>query len=345
MTAVWESDSNAINFSLDGELVFADSKDHWENGVLRLLNIKEDYARSWIRFCSEDKFYWNITGLIERTNIFFNIDKILFNMNDFGIVSESIDGDSDLFIKSAGIDQFAELFSKKNEKKVLPPEYEESYFEGHENNYGYGDLGAQSSWRLEKAWRYYNILATNMLKDNFNIKKLRKVLDIGSGYGFMRKPFLENKIPNDGIEISNFAIKIAKKLFNIDTFNISVNLLDQKYECVLAYDLIEHLENPEEYIRKIRTKLLSNGYLVIRTPNLSSLEFFMFGNKYHSFKKEHLNYFTVQSLISLLQNCGFKILNIETESHLISGLQYINIININHAHLGSDIYCIAKRID
>ena len=183
-----------------------------------------------------------------------------------------------------------------------------------------------------------------MQKDGVDIKNLKRILDIGSGYGFMRKPFLENKISNDGIEISNFAIKVAKNLFNIETFNNNIFGLDQIYDCVLAYDLIEHLENPKEYIKEIWGRLLPNGYLVIRTPNLSSLEFFMFGNRYHSFKKEHLNYFTVQSLIFLLQNCGFSILSIGTESHLTSGLIHINKININHAYLGSDIYCIAKRI-
>jgi len=345
MTGTWDINEDNIQFSLNQIVVFSDSNDHWRNGLLRLLNINEDNAKTWIEFLFKDKSSININELISRTNIFFKVPKILFDANNFGVVAECIDGDSDLIIKSNGIESYAELYSIKSNIKKSPPQYEEIYFEGNEVNYGYGDLEAQSLWRLEKAWRYYELLANNLLKDDVILKNLERILDIGSGYGFMRKPFLENKIPNDGVEISSFAIKAAKKLFNIETFNVDICELDQIYDCVLAYDLIEHLENPKDYIKEIRERLLPNGYLVIRTPNLASLEFLMFGNKYHSFKKEHLNYFTVQSLIFLLQNCGFSILNIETESHLISGLTQINLININHAHLGSDIYCIAKRVD
>lgn len=344
MNGIWEVNLKSINYYVNDKLIFSDSEDHWRNAILRLLNISDADAKSWIEFISQYESDLNVIGLIERTNIFFDVKKNAFNPNTIDNIIDCIDGESDLFIKSSGFFMYSELHSKKLRNKVTPPKYEEVYFEGNEVNFGYGDLSTQITWRMEKASRYYEKLSIHCFNDGFNINNLKKVLDIGSGYGFMRQPFLENKIDNDGIEISEYAIRAAKKLFNIETFNVDITQLNSMYDCILAYDLIEHLDDPKDYIRSIKNNLLADGYLVIRTPNLLSLEFYMFVNKYHSLKKEHLNYFTVQSLIFLLQDLGFSIINIETETHLMSGLFYINEDNINNTYLGSDIYCIAKLI-
>ena len=69
-------------------------------------------------------------------------------------------------------------------RETEPPEYEEAYFEGDPTQAGgYGDYAAQEGWRLEKAQRQVRELAAlGAVGDG------GRALDVGSGYGFFRGP-------------------------------------------------------------------------------------------------------------------------------------------------------------
>jgi hypothetical protein len=74
-----------------------------------------------------------------------------------------------------------------------------------------------------------------------------------------------------------------------------------------------------------------------------SLEAAAFGNKFHSYKREHLHYFSIESLSLLLIKNLFKIVNVATISHLFSGFTKIDCDSLEKSGLGSDIFCIAKK--
>ena len=79
-----------------------------------------------------------------------------------------------------------------------PPTYEEAYFEGDALQAGgYGDYGAQSGWRLEKARRQIA-----ELQAVFPFPAGARVLDVGSGYGYFRRALQDAGVENHGLEVS-----------------------------------------------------------------------------------------------------------------------------------------------
>jgi 2-polyprenyl-3-methyl-5-hydroxy-6-metoxy-1,4-benzoquinol methylase len=103
---------------------------------------------------------------------------------------------------------------------------------------------------------------------------------------------------------------------------------DQTYDVVCAFQVIEHVEQPAEFLKTLRQATKKGGTLFIEAPNLHDpllsvwnvptyQKFF-----YHS---AHLHYFTEASLRKVAQDAGFRPDQIE-----ISFTQDYNVLN--HLH-------------
>jgi SAM-dependent methyltransferase len=129
--------------------------------------------------------------------------------------------------------------------------------------------------------------------------------------------------------------------------NSSITMLDRKYgqdikdglpkgdwDVLLVNHLIEHLDDPDQFIRNCKEVMNSNTLLEISTPNLCAWFnriLFLFGWLPHSYElsyeynigkpfkwnKEkiggHLRVFSVKALTQLLEKHGFKILEVRGE--------------------------------
>ena len=215
--------------------------------------------------------------------------------------------------------KFAWLARAENDKLIRelnPPVYEEE----PTKTGGYKDYAAQETWRLEKSRR--------QVKELLNITNLPYspttcILDVGSGYGYFRKALDEANLTHYGIEVSHFANSLSKKMYGFDTYTgVLSDHLDKftnKCDAVVLTDVIEHIANPEDLLKDIYSTLKPNGFAVIKTPNINCPEVKVFVRYYHSFKREHLTYFTVESLISYAAKAGFNCHQALSISHLLVG--------------------------
>jgi len=305
------------------EIVYEDTEEHFNNGVLRLLNIDEETFKKWAELSGEQNY-----TLLENLRIGFDyivrksvdagpngeqgylwIHSIAEN-NLYGIV-KSIDGSVAWLVKN-------ELSCIK--RVTEPPAYEENYFEGNKKEAGgYGDYIEQSDWRLEKANRQLNEYFENTI--TFPIT--RKALDVGSGYGYFRKALEQQGYIHDGIEVSKHAIQITKDLYGYDTFHGTLDQysdqLKEQYDLVTMWDVIEHVSDPITLLKDAVKCLKPGGFLIIKTPNINCPEVNIFYNYYHSFKREHLVYFTKESLSKYASLAGLSAYLITSKSHLLTG--------------------------
>ena len=104
-------------------------------------------------------------------------------------------------------------------------------------------------------------------------------LDFGSGKGELIKYLQEFlKISNPELQAQIVGADLLEKPMNIDCQWLREDLnkpqfdnLANKVDLVFAIEIIEHLENPREAIRKISEVLKPGGKLVLTTPNLESI--------------------------------------------------------------------------
>ncbi len=366
----WVVEDGLIKFYSGKEnIIFSDNHHHFINGFCRLLGLSEEKGKNFVELVSKkaveifsssfseldvdkkvkvlklvSKEFFEIENKTQDLN--FTNSKILCN-HDFDIVYEnSIRNNKSYVLAGCSKCEYACL-KNINDKSMDLVSYEQEYYEGNDEKLGYGNYLKQSEWRLEKSKRQLRQIQ-GLLKFLFeNFKSKPKVLDVGSGYGFFRKALDDEGLEHDGIEISSFAIDTCKKEFGFNTYQGDLSSFcsstKNKYDIVVMWDLIEHVTDPINILKEVRSLLYENGICCIRTPNLLSLEREIFRNHYHSFKLEHLYYFSPKSISLALLKAELSPVFLTTETHLLSGFLGKDLSLFSRILKGSDIFLIASK--
>ena len=161
-------------------------------------------------------------------------------------------------------------------------------------------------------------------------KKSGDLLEVGAGAGFFLREARKAGFSVFGIELNNELCNYIDKKLGIacesDILNensYGTNCFDVIYHC----DVISHIHDPVDHLRKINKKLNPNGILVLETGNIGNVEkkyFKYFSNFQYP---DHLFFFGEESLTSLLEKAGFTILKIYKYS-ILTQLRLIKIFNL-----------------
>lgn len=159
----------------------------------------------------------------------------------------------------------------------------------------------------------------------------KDVLDvgcIGQDRDFSSPEWLHNKIKKhaksiDGVDI--LTEQIAKlKLLGYSMFDINELLqLQKKYDVVLMSDVIEHVDDPVDFIRFYAAFLTEDGVMCISTPNSNRADNFiqiLFNNNY-SVNPEHVFWFCPRTFSEVVNRAGLCIRNFFWAYHYFSSDQ------------------------
>jgi len=104
-----------------------------------------------------------------------------------------------------------------------------------------------------------------------NIGSNKKVLDIGCGTGYGTKILSNRGNQVYGIDNSQKAIGYAKKEYSGPQYACcsaeKLSFEDNYFDAVTAFEVIEHVQNPEKALNEIYRVLKKEGNLFISTPN------------------------------------------------------------------------------
>jgi len=145
-----------------------------------------------------------------------------------------------------------------------------------------------------------------------NISKSSKILEIGSGFGYLSKYLLNQNFSDVSIldssaQLLDFAEQLCdEKLsakYNVDACRYFENT-NIKYDCIIMFDVIEHFNKNLliDLLRKIGKSLNKNGKFIFRTPNMSC----PMGLFSRYIDITHEVGFTEFNLEQLLRNSNFK---------------------------------------
>lgn len=101
---------------------------------------------------------------------------------------------------------------------------------------------------------------------------IRRVLDIGCGFGDFLKFMSERKIKAVGVDISEYALKQARQrttaqLHLVDVARQPLPFPDESFDAVTAFDLVEHIQSPKRLFWEIFRVLRPQGWIFLTTPN------------------------------------------------------------------------------
>jgi len=164
----------------------------------------------------------------------------------------------------------------------------------YENNY-YSPITKQRYIELLKKFEQFRV--TNNL------------LDVGCGNGFFLEVAKNHGWNVYGTEYSEKAIEILQEK-RIKAFKGELNINNFKpemFDIITSFEVMEHINNPQEEIRKFNYLLRKEGGLYITTPNFNSVSRNLLKQKWNIINfPEHLTYYSVKTLKQLLINNGFE---------------------------------------
>jgi SAM-dependent methyltransferase len=160
--------------------------------------------------------------------------------------------------------------------------------------------GRSELFLSEKYLEVHNLTIVRYISRYLSNK--RKILEFGAGIGTLAILYRNlNKIRPDCIEIDKVSQKIlANRKFKVFS---SLDLLAGKYDGIYSSNVLEHISDDMEILKKISTSLKKNGILVLYLPA------FMF--LYSDMDKAvgHYRRYEKNEIIRKLQRSNFKIIN------------------------------------
>jgi 2-polyprenyl-3-methyl-5-hydroxy-6-metoxy-1,4-benzoquinol methylase len=101
----------------------------------------------------------------------------------------------------------------------------------------------------------------------------RRVLDVGCGTGMNLTAPLAKHFPDVefvGVDSDPVSIEFAQK--NVGRQNLTFQLVDtlaadEQFDGIIASEVLEHVEDPDRFLRDMRCRLRNSGFLVITCPN------------------------------------------------------------------------------
>ncbi|MFD1121512.1 class I SAM-dependent methyltransferase [Methylophilus flavus] len=151
----------------------------------------------------------------------------------------------------------------------------------------------------------------------------QSILEIGAGPGSLTKHLIQipdtdvtaAEIDQDAIEIlKNYCNKIHKIDLNLPHWGNSFN--QEKYDVVIAADVLEHLASPEKAILEMKNLLKENGSILISLPHIghNGIIASLFNQDFAYadsglLDRTHIKFFCIKNMQDLITSAGLCIVD------------------------------------
>ncbi|MDR2602908.1 MAG: class I SAM-dependent methyltransferase [Spirochaetaceae bacterium] len=134
-----------------------------------------------------------------------------------------------------------------------------------------------------------------------------RVLDVGCASGALLQSLKKRGWETRGIEISEAQASYASgRGVNVVSVPLEeAGFAPGGFDVVIASHLIEHLNDPDSFVRTVYNLLDGGGYFFITTPAVDGLQARIFGPSWRSAIFDHLYLFSKRTLFFVLKKCGF----------------------------------------
>ena len=196
-------------------------------------------------------------------------------------------------------------------EKLFPliyPETYSAYEMSDESGTGRGLAFRAKSWLERRKIRRYARFVRALDGD---------VLDVGCADGLLLDGFAQEGFPRQGLVGVDFhptAIRLtcSKGYQAVEGRFEDVELEPSRYRLVVMNQLIEHMVDPLEALRKLQTILAPGGYAFLETPNIRSpnarLARRRYWGGYHY--PRHLHLFSAETMTRMVEQAGLQVVEI-----------------------------------
>ena len=150
-------------------------------------------------------------------------------------------------------------------------------------------------------------IISDTIVHSFKLSSRIKFMEIGCGNGFVLKKLKSDhdKIDFHGCDVYVEALRYCRlnnPTVNLFQYNLFKNNLNEKYDCIGLFDVLEHIEQDETALRNINNLLSENGQLILTVP--SNMKLWSNNDVVNKHKRRYL----AGDLISKLNNNNFEVM-------------------------------------
>lgn len=165
---------------------------------------------------------------------------------------------------------------------------------------------------------------------NFILNNVKgSVLEVGGGSGNFAKKIISKKIKYVGLEFNELAVHKANGV-GIEMHRLDLSeykdKFEEKHDCVVSFQVLEHISRPYDFLRDSLRCLKSNGFLIIAVPNKRGVAGLL-PNIFLDLPPHHASHWTEDSLAYLKQLFNVEIVTINKErvapQHIIAARKYL----------------------
>jgi 2-polyprenyl-3-methyl-5-hydroxy-6-metoxy-1,4-benzoquinol methylase len=145
-----------------------------------------------------------------------------------------------------------------------------------------------------------------------------RVLDVGCSSGYLARRLVERGSTVVGLEADERAAEEAREVCEEvlvgDVETIELPFAEASFDVVLCGDVLEHLRDPEAFLKRVRPLLKPGGRLVLTTPNVANwaMRFGLLAGRWRYrdrgiLDRTHAHLFTKKTLEEALERAGYRI--------------------------------------
>ena len=165
----------------------------------------------------------------------------------------------------------------------------------------------------------------------------KRVLEVGCGPGrFLYECGQRGATTLIGIDRSPAAVRLAKQCFDLDLVPKTLEeVVDEgsfppgSFDLIFAFEIIEHVRNPLEFVQSLSALLAPDGLLFVSTPNFHL--FTLMGSAAPAVRQwpEHLHFFDPSSLSRCLERGSCQVVSCTTLNPMSHGDRQKQVLSVN----------------
>lgn len=189
-------------------------------------------------------------------------------------------------------------------------EFRDNVLEAYENDYWTSYQIKQGEKSIFDRIQEFEFISKERLGYIQKFKKNGRLLDVGCSMGFLVNESNKLGFSSVGIEVNQECIIEGTKLYNgIELYLTDLdNFIGGKFDIITSFNVIEHLDDPINFLLECEKRLSDDGIIVIGTHDIESETHKKLKSdwKQITVDGDHLYYFSIETMKRLVNICGLE---------------------------------------
>jgi len=176
-----------------------------------------------------------------------------------------------------------------------------------------------------------------------------RILDVGCACGFFIEAALKHGFDAYGIEFSKEAVAIAREEIRSRITVGDVNLLrereEDRFDAVVAFDIIEHTQNPIKFLEEIRQILRPGGWLMLATPDTGHFLRYLMGSRWPMLQPmQHTYLFSRTAVRFVLAKAGYENIGVQEADKSLTLDYLIDQLRVHNPLISRSYQALSKLL-